>query len=272
MVMRIVTKFTTEGALVEAFSRYCTATSCFIPSLQARKVGGEIGFSIRLADGTLMVRGMCTVVSSWADDANPFGRPGVQLGITSITPETRAVFDRLCRANVDDEHERATVEMAPLFPPAELHEEPDNAGVPEPANVDSTTPISAPATLLSLVAGRRTEESAPLPAELPADPTVKTARPAAMTLLGVAPITRAHRSTAPRIAMPALSPSATPPQPLPVASAPAERATAALVPRRRRSVWSRVFGRVSALLRTLRWAYRRRRGVRATLRRLPTRT
>ena len=282
MVMRIVTKFTSEDDLVQAFSRYCTTTSCFIPSLQAKRIGGEIGFSIRLADGTLMVRGFCTVLSSWADDINPFGRPGVQLGIKSVTPETRAMFDRLCRASEADEHERPTVEMAPLFPPAELHEEPDTGGVPEPIgardsqldittrplHVDTTAPISTGATLLSLVAGRHTDKIEPLPDH---EPTIKTERPVAMTLLGVAPVTRAHRGSAPRMAMPALSPNATPPQALPAVPQP-DRPTTAIAPRPRRSVWSRVVGRVSALLRSLRWAYRRRRGVRTTLRRLPTRT
>lgn len=271
MVMRIVTKFTSEDELVASFHRYCTTTSCFIPSLQARSVGGETGFSIRLANGTLMVRGICHVLASWRDDVNPFGRPGVQLGITSITPETQPVFDRLCRANEADENERATVEMGPLFPPADLLEETASGGVPEPiGEPHSTTPIAAPATLLSLVAGRRTDAMEPLPEH---DPTIKTERPAVMTLLGVAPITRAHRSSAPRMAMPALSPTATPPRPLPAATATDDRLTAAVVPaRRRRSMWSRVLGRLSALLRRIRWAYRRRRSVRATLRRLPTRT
>lgn len=164
-----------------------------------------------------------------------------------------------------DEHERPTVEMAPLFPPAAVLEELENGAVPEPIEErdselnNKTAPIASGATLLSLVAGRRTDEVSPIVPLPEHEPTVKTERPATMTLLGVAPITRVHRSWAPRMAMPALSHDA--------------RRTTAVVPARaRRSMWSRVFGRVSALLRRVRWAYRRRRGVRATLRRLPTRT
>src|SRR5437868_1314769 len=83
------------------------------------------------ADRTELLRGTCTVLASWGDDINPFGRPGVQLGIRSITPATRLLFERLCRVNEPDDFAPPTVEMPLQFAPAEVTDEPESAGVPE---------------------------------------------------------------------------------------------------------------------------------------------
>src|SRR4051812_2372200 len=87
MVMRIVTRFTTVEDFVQSFARFCADGSCFIPSAHAKQVGVETAFSIRLADGTPMLRGMCVVRESWSTAENPYGRPGVELGIRKLTPE-----------------------------------------------------------------------------------------------------------------------------------------------------------------------------------------
>lgn len=121
MVMRIVTRFTSVDEFVSAFRKFCGEGTCFIPSAQAKRVGIETGFSIRLADGTPMLRGLCVVLDSWATAENPYGRPGVRLGIRSLTAESKPVFQRLLlvgavAAPESDEHTKATVEMAPLFP------------------------------------------------------------------------------------------------------------------------------------------------------------
>jgi len=114
MVMRIVTRFTTVDEFVSAFRKFCTKGTCFIPSVQAKRIGVETGFSIRLADGTPMLRGQCVVRDSWATAENRFDRPGVRLGLRSLTPESKPVFRRLLLAGGKpelDEHARPTVKV-----------------------------------------------------------------------------------------------------------------------------------------------------------------
>jgi hypothetical protein len=316
MAMRIVTKFSTAEEFVHSFSRFCTETSCFIPSAQAKSVGIETGFSIRLSDGTPMLRGTCVVLESFENDDNPFKRRGVQLGIRALTPESKELFYRL-RSSPDsarielpveqlDEHTKATVEMAPLFPEANLFEDErlagqeDSGGIPEPIDhidslppaeptvplirskppVDVTAPVAVPAAQLAWLMGRPVPAGAlPEPVEQtlgPVDPPVIPAtvdpvvdmtvpsRAPIMTLLGVAPLAVTVRPVAPRIAMQALTPAPTEKR---------EDSDRIAVPRRpRRSVWEWVLGPIFSLIRRVRWAYRRRRGVRASIRRLPTRT
>lgn len=236
MVMRIVTKFTSVEEFVQSFARFCTDATCFIPSAHAKYAGVESAFSLRLADGTPMLRGECVVLESWTTAENPYGRPGVLLGIRKLTPESKLMFVELRRvhhrsedtarvevpAEVFEELAKATVQMAPLFA------EEDSGGIPEPIDAVESVP--------------------------PVDATIPMARPPVMTLLGVAPLEPPRpRPAAERVAMPALTNEVR------------------ITPAPRRGMWARVFGRVRALFRKLRWAYRRRRGVRASLRRLPTR-
>jgi hypothetical protein len=269
MVMQIVTKFTTADEFVVSFARFCSESSCFIPSAIAKQTGIETGFSIRLADGTQMLRGSCVVLESFETGDNPFKRPGVQLRIRKLTPESKALFYRL-RVGSDrvelpdeqlDDHTKATVQMEPLIR--------DEGGIPELLDIeDSTTPVPLPAEQLARLVSRapRGDITVPTPgvaielAEPEADITVPSRAPV-MTLLGVAPLSATPRTSAPRIAMPALAPV---PE--------REITTDELPPVRRPSVWAMVVAPISALLRRIRWAYRRRRGVRASLRRLPTRT
>ncbi len=236
MEMRIVTKFTTVEDFVQSFSRFCADASCFIPGAQAKRAGIETAFSIRLADGTPMLRGVCVVLESWDTAQNPYGRAGALLGIRTLTPESKLMSIELRRAHhrredrarvevpaeVFDELAKATVQMAPLFAGEE-----DSGGIPELIDAVDSIP--------------------------PADLTDRVERPPAMTLLGVTVLERVPRPPAARVAMPALSTE------IRVTRAP------------RRGMWARLVGRVRAVFRTLRWAYRRRRGVRASVRRLPTR-
>lgn len=133
MVMRIVTRFTTAAQFVSGFRKFCGVGTCFIPSAQAKRIGVETGFSIRLADGTPMLRGLCVVLDSWPTADNPYERPGVRLGIRGLTAESKLVFQRLLIAGTaakpePDEHTMATIEMEPLFPAEELFDAGD-AGI-----------------------------------------------------------------------------------------------------------------------------------------------
>ncbi len=116
MVMRIVTRFTSVDEFVSAFRKFCTKSTCFIPSAHANRIGVETGFSIRLADGTPMLRGLCVVRNSWKTAENPYERPGVQLGIRSLTAESKPVFHRLLLAGAKpDVDEKPSVKMELLF-------------------------------------------------------------------------------------------------------------------------------------------------------------
>jgi hypothetical protein len=172
-----------------------------------------------------MLRGLCVVLESWATAENPYGRPGVQLGIRKLTPESKLMFQQLRRVYHRSED---TARIEPTVFEEAMQGEEDSGGIPEPIDqVDSLPPVDA---------------------------TVPMSRPPVMTLLGVAPLEAMKpRPPALRMAMPALSTEI--------------RTT----PVPRRGMWARLFSRVRAVFRTVRWAYRRRRGVRASVRRLPTR-
>lgn len=126
VVIRVVTACTTEDELVAAFARLSGETSLFIPTRTMRTVGLETGFSIRLADGTPKLRGLCVVQGSYPDADNAYKRAGVQLGIRKLTPDSEPVFARMRdpmlplivtdTVQLSPEEARPTVEMAPLFP------------------------------------------------------------------------------------------------------------------------------------------------------------
>jgi hypothetical protein len=140
VVIRVVTACTTEDELVAAFARLSGETSLFIPTRTMRTVGLETGFSIRLADGTPKLRGLCVVEGSFADADNAYRRAGVQLGIRKLTPDSEPVFARMRdpmlplivtdTVQLSPEEARPTVEMAPLFPEivdCELTDDPTEA-------------------------------------------------------------------------------------------------------------------------------------------------
>lgn len=99
-VIRIQTAFTTREEFVANFRRFCTEDSCFIPTEAMRTVGLETGFSLRLADGTAMLRGLAVVLDAWQTDENPFRRPGIRLGLRKLTRDTRLVYDQLQEARL----------------------------------------------------------------------------------------------------------------------------------------------------------------------------
>ena len=126
VVIRVVTSCTTEDELVAAFARLSGDKALFVPTKAMRTIGLETGFSIRLADGTPKLRGLCVVEGSYPDSDNAWKRPGVQLGIRKLTPDSEAVFARMRdpmlplivtdTVQLSPEEARPTVEMAPLFP------------------------------------------------------------------------------------------------------------------------------------------------------------
>jgi hypothetical protein len=139
--IRIVTPCTSREQFIAMFSRYCTATSCFIPSSETRPIGTATVFSIRLADGTLLLRGEGVVLDSWSHGNHRFRRPGLHLGIhrldddcgelfamlvvepsttaVPIPPKTQLQMLLAAAPSVVSEVETPTIEMPPLALPEE---------------------------------------------------------------------------------------------------------------------------------------------------------
>ncbi len=182
------------------FRRFCTPTSCFVPSLDTRPPGVAMAFSIRLLDGTALLRGEGVVLDAWKTADNPFKRPGVHLGIHRLTQDSAAMFEALLVP-------RSVV--APLALGAQLRML--NAVVPGSAVLETPTVQMSP---LELPTPERVpieafaecsldDERDAIPGELAADATIPNAatpatvaaaaamapgRDAIETLLGMMPI------------------------------------------------------------------------------------
>ncbi len=136
--LRIATRCGSLDQFIAAFHRACDAHSFFVPSLASRPVGLETAFSVDLANGTPVLRGRGVVMSSWTTSANPFKRPGVQIGVRRLTRDSERVFEQLLIARaVAEDGERKTVEMPPLFAP------PREARTPGSAIVLPANPLAA---------------------------------------------------------------------------------------------------------------------------------
>jgi len=172
--LKIVTRCKTEDELVAAFWKFCTPTTCFIPTKDHRRIGIESLFSLRLADNTVAVRGLCIVREVWPNGDNAFHRPGIQVEILKISDDTKHVYDRMLArradktpqtgetARIDSRADMPTVEMPPVIPEdvandcalAEEQErartdvEPDFPPI-EDTSVDRAAPRSVP-TLLGM--------------------------------------------------------------------------------------------------------------------------
>jgi hypothetical protein len=170
--IRIVTRCTTREQFVALFRRFCSPTSCFVPSTDMRPVGIATAFTIRLADGTLLLRGEGVVLDAWRTEANPFERPGVLLGIHRLAessthlyeqllvPETQAVRPiaqqlRMLHETVPvpvAQLETPTIEMPPLVPPGADVQCSVDDGVPAAVDFDPTERMrDQVATLLGMM-------------------------------------------------------------------------------------------------------------------------
>jgi hypothetical protein len=191
--LKIVTRCVAVDELVAAFAKFCTPTTCFIPTKDRRRVGIETLFSLRLADGTVAVRGLCVVRDVWATGENPFGRTGIQVQVIRISDDTKDVYDRMVARRtvkaidavetqrIESRAEMATVEMPPTLP--ELAEAANDCTIGEDSepNERAQTEVDPPG-IAPLVAPA--EPFAPI-----ADTAVDTAAPRGSipTLLGMTP-------------------------------------------------------------------------------------
>lgn len=159
--MRIVTRCKSVDQFIALFHRFCNPTSCFIPSPETRAPGTETAFSIRLADGTVMLRGHCVVLEAWPTPGeSPFKRSGVRIGIRKLSPESTPIFDRLLArapAKVENVAEPAAPPSAPAAAPtAAPTDTPHEATLPTVivAGDDAATPtVQMPPLVETRVAG-----------------------------------------------------------------------------------------------------------------------
>ncbi len=93
--MCIATRCTSVEQFIQMFHRFVDEDSFFVSTLNTRPAGIETSFSVQLADGTPVLRGLCVVQQAWTDTNNPFKTPGVRLGIKRLTANSMAVFERL---------------------------------------------------------------------------------------------------------------------------------------------------------------------------------
>ncbi|MBA2542873.1 MAG: hypothetical protein H0V17_24720 [Deltaproteobacteria bacterium] len=212
--IRIVTRCTSREQFVAMFNRYCSPTACFIPSTDTRPIGTATAFSVRLADGSMVLRGEGVVLDAWTHGNHRFKRPGLHLGIhrlddkcgelfallidpgstaVPIPPKTQLQMLLAASPSVVSEVETPTIEMPPLC--VEI-QEPRAPGSPIvlPANplTDMNDDLVSAFVDCNLVAedidvvtvatmsvaisysAPPIESSATIPTEIPHDPTTKT--------------------------------------------------------------------------------------------------
>lgn len=204
--LKIVTRCKTEDELAAAFWRFCTATTCFIPTKDRRRVGIESLFSLRLADNTVAVRGLCLVRDVWDAGDNPFGRPGIQVEVLRISDDTKELYARIvalraantaivaevsaptATARIEARADMDTVAMPPAIPPELLSSDAADEPAAECSIADDGEPSSRAPTEVdppSPAAGAEPEPFPPI-----ADTAVDHAAPRGTipTLLGVPPV------------------------------------------------------------------------------------
>lgn len=93
--MCIATRCTTIDQFVEMFHRFVDEDSFFVSTANTRPPGLETSFSVQLADGTPVLRGLCVVLQAWTAPNSPFKTPGVRLGIKRLTASSMPIFERL---------------------------------------------------------------------------------------------------------------------------------------------------------------------------------
>jgi hypothetical protein len=93
--MCIATRCTGVDQFVQMFARFVDEDSFFVSTHNTRPPGLETSFSVNLADGTPVLRGLCVVLQAWTDTNNVFKTPGVRLGIKRLTASSAPVFERL---------------------------------------------------------------------------------------------------------------------------------------------------------------------------------
>jgi len=158
--LRIATRCRTIEQFVAAFNRYCDGRSVFISTMTTRPVGLETPFSIDLSGGEPALRGVGVVLAAWPTGANPFGRPGVHLGLRRLTSDSEPVLEQLRTArSLQEETTTPNADIAegmlaarpdaviPPLPPIPRANSPTIVPTGEPARASVIPPIKASGTV-----------------------------------------------------------------------------------------------------------------------------
>ena len=168
--MCIATRCTSVEQFILMFHRYVDEESFFVSTLNTRPPGLETSFSVQLADGTPVLRGLCVVMQSWTTASNPFKTPGVRLGIKRLTANSMTVFEQLLVTR------SATALPKPKMLPAATPP-PVAPAIPTPAIRVTTQPlrgaIKTPPPIPKITPLRPIPE--PIPERVPVEPQFESA-------------------------------------------------------------------------------------------------
>ena len=186
--MCIATRCTSVEQFIQMFHRFVDEESFFVSTLNTRPPGLETSFSVQLADGTPVLRGLCVVMQAWTDGSNPFKTPGVRLGIKRLTANSMAVFERLLVTRSAAKPSGGTplpvipVATRPLAgalpprPPSTLAVVSVPKHLKKPAPINETAPTKLPASRVELSQPAR-PISDPVPEPVPPEITDLTEEP-----------------------------------------------------------------------------------------------
>ncbi len=228
--IRIVTRCTSREQFIGMFSRYCTPTSCFIPSTDSRDIGTATAFSVRLADASVLLKGEGVVLDAWTHGDHKFKRAGILLGIHRLDEACAELFEQLLQPrsmavpippktqlqmllvpppSPTSEIETPTIEMPPLALPDEPRVPPSPFVLPANPMAEMTDDSVAEFVECNLVAEDVMPPILPahhpIPVEVFYEPTERTpmargSRDVIATILGVAPLQK-HVFAAPELVM-----------------------------------------------------------------------
>jgi hypothetical protein len=93
--LRVRTRCTTEDEFIALYQRDCDDSSLFAATDKELAVGADIAFSLELADGRPMLRGLGVVTHAWSTPQNRFRRTGVHIMFTQLTSASEPIHTRL---------------------------------------------------------------------------------------------------------------------------------------------------------------------------------
>jgi hypothetical protein len=101
--LRVRTACTTEDEFIALYQRDCDDSSLFAATEKDIAAGADIAFSLELADGQPMLRGLGVVLSAWTTPQNRFGRVGLHIGFTQLTSASEPIHARLMEARAESQ-------------------------------------------------------------------------------------------------------------------------------------------------------------------------
>jgi len=104
--------------------------------------GADCAFSLELADGQPMLRGLGVVLNAWPTANNRFGRPGVHIGFTQLTTASQPILERVIAARSDATARRAKPITQTKFSADDLARWSDESSVIRDVAADSGVPTA----------------------------------------------------------------------------------------------------------------------------------